>query len=77
MYERETNSGHTVKWNPEHSDLAAQAMADVAGSGVSTATEARQKAKVDFGEDAGGLAQQVTERYQELVNQQKSTSSTA
>lgn len=66
MYTSESNSGHTVKWNPEDSQAAADALADVSGTGVSTATEAKNNSRVDLGTDHD-VARQVRERYEELI----------
>jgi len=66
MYNRETNSGHTVEWEPEDSGLAARALAEVPGTGVSTATEAADAARVDLGNDSE-TARQVREQYQDLL----------
>lgn len=66
MYERTSNSGHAVEWNPEDSDLAAEALANVEGTGVATKTEAKANAKVDLGE-ASETARAVRDEYQRLV----------
>ena len=66
MYERETNSGHRVEWGPDDLATAAEALANVAGTGVSTATEAEQAAPVNLGND-GELARQVREEYEALL----------
>lgn len=66
MYKRQSNSGHTVEWNPEDTDLAAEAMANVTGTGVSTKAEAKSNAAVDLGEK-GNVARDVREEYARLV----------
>jgi hypothetical protein len=48
-------SGHTVEWNPEQPDKADQAMRDVVG-----------EVGVEVDNDT---AEQVRQRYQELLNQ--------
>ena len=48
MYERKTESGHEVEWNPEHEEEAEEAMIEVVGEiGVEvdreTASEIRER----------------------------------
>lgn len=62
MWERNSSSGHTVEWNPPDTDTAAEAMANVQGTGVSTATEAKSNATVSLGEDTA-TARAVQEEY--------------
>lgn len=66
MYHRTSHSGHQVTWEPDDLSAAAQALADVDGTGVSTAQEARDAAPLEFGEDRE-LANRVTERYVEIL----------
>lgn len=71
MYKRQSNSGHEIKWEPEHEDCAAQALAEVEGTGVVTKSQTKDD-PADLGNDHE-LAQQVKERYQTLVEQKEST----
>lgn len=66
MYERQSNSGHTVEWNPEDTDLAAEAMANVSGTGVDSKPEAKDNAAVNLREK-GDVARSVREEYERLV----------
>ena len=73
MYQKRSNSGHTVEWNPEDEDAARKAMDEVDGTGVS-ADALPDEAAVDLAElhDDGGqeVARKVQERYQELTDDQ-------
>ena len=62
MYERMTNSGHTVKWNPDDEELAEQAMEDQKGNGVPTDVNIPDDANVPVEAD---IAAQIRERYRE------------
>ena len=61
MYERKSETGHTVEWSPEHEELAEQAMQEVVArfdewNGVPYSLE-------------GETAREVRERYAELVEE--------
>jgi hypothetical protein len=68
MYERQCNSGQIVEWNPEDSDLAAEAMANVEGTGVSRPTEAHENAPVSFESDE--IPAKAREEYSRLKEEQ-------
>ena len=62
MYERKSESGHTVEWEPEHEKVAEQAMQEVVDrfdgwNGVRYSLESE-------------TAREVNERYAELVEEQ-------
>ncbi|NEU57111.1 hypothetical protein [Halorussus sp. MSC15.2] len=71
MYKRKSNSGHEIEWEPEDDAIAAQALAEVEETGVVAKSQAEEDA-VDIGDDHE-LAQQVQERYQQLLEQKEST----
>lgn len=62
MYEREVSNGYKVEWNPSNEQLAAQAMGEVNGTGV-TAVDLPEQANVPV---EAAVARNVRERYQEL-----------
>lgn len=73
MYSRKSNSNHSIDWNPEDADLAAQAMEDVSGTGVPDMATLPDEANVDlddvapqYDRDPDQVAQDVRERYAEL-----------
>lgn len=76
MYRREVDtgkSGAVVPWNPDDSDAAAQALADVQGVPVNLPSEAKENAAVDFSEigpprEQANIARQVRNRYAEIVS---------
>jgi len=54
MYQRKSQSGHTVEWSPKHDEEAEEAMLDVVGEvGVEVDKQ---------------TAKEVRKRYQELIN---------
>lgn len=65
MFEEQSNSGQTVEWNPEHTDLAAEALANVSGTGVSSKADAKAAAAVQLGTDHT-TASDVLEEYEAL-----------
>lgn len=68
MYKRNTNSGHDVVWNPEHTDLAEQAMKEMQEEGgVPLHVTLPEDANVPLESD---VAAQVKERYKYLVREQ-------
>lgn len=66
MYTRESNTGQTVVWEPEYTDHAAQALADITGTGVSSKSEAKNNAKVDLGNKLD-VSRNVLDRYEEIL----------
>lgn len=66
MYERTSSTGQTVEWNPEHTDAAAQALADVSGTGVSTLSEAKDAAPIDL-DGKPDVQQAVRDEYETLT----------
>lgn len=66
MYVRETKTGQKVEWEPDDPDLAAEALANVSGTGVATKSEAKANAAVDLREK-GDVAQEVMDEYIRLV----------
>jgi hypothetical protein len=62
-------TGFEVEWNPEHDDLACQAIADCEATAPTTVSEAREQCPIHFveGDDSH---QDVRERYQELLDAQ-------
>lgn len=71
MYERKSNSEHTVQWKPDDEDAAAQAIADTDGTGVNLPAEAIENANVDL-LDKVDVARSVRERYAEIVEAKQS-----
>jgi hypothetical protein len=69
MYTRQSNAGQAVEWNPDDADLAAQALANVAGAPPESASEAKQNARVDLGEKRD-VARKVREEFQRLKEAQ-------
>jgi hypothetical protein len=63
MYERKTNSGHIVSWSPDDEDLAAQAVVEVEGTGINDTA----KAKETYAEVDSDVAENIRERYRELL----------
>ena len=55
MYERKSQSGHTVEWNPDDKDAAAEAMQEVVGE---------TNVEVD-----PETAEKIRERYRELTDE--------
>lgn len=62
MYERQSNSGDTVEWEPDNTDWAAEALANVSGTGVSSKADAKAQAAVSLGDD-DVTARKVREEY--------------
>lgn len=65
MFVRTSNSGHEVVWDPEHTDLAAQAIAQADGTDFDTAEAVQEAAPVDVSDDA--VANRIKERYWDFV----------
>jgi len=63
MYQRTSNSGHIIEWDPEHEDEAVQAIIDVNGTGITDPDEARET----YAEVDDDTAKRVRERYGELT----------
>jgi len=64
MYERTSNSGHTVEWNPEHSDHAAAALAKIDGTGVDSEADAKQGEPVEVDQET---SRRVREDYRKRL----------
>lgn len=61
-----SNTGQSVRWVPADADAAHQALADIDGTGVNTATEAKENAAVDLGRDMA-LVRAVLGEYAKQV----------
>lgn len=75
MYERKSNSGHEIEWDPDDEDAAARAMVDTDGTGVSVVSEARSGRAADLGDDEA-TARQIRERYREIVAEKQESDGT-
>lgn len=62
----EQHTGGKVEWQPKNADSAAQALANVDGTGVATAAEAKDRAPVDVGDDFE-TAERVRKEYRRLT----------
>jgi len=64
MYVRDPTSGPSVRWDPSDQDAAAQALADVSGTGVTSKSEAEQNAPVDLSNEK---AAEVRDYYRDVL----------
>lgn len=64
MYKKMSNSGHTIKWNPQHTDLAEQAIEEYKGQGVPENVTLPDDAPVPVD---GDTAKSIRHTYKTLV----------
>jgi hypothetical protein len=62
-------TGLTVEWEPEHDDLAYQAIVDCDATAPETVSEARDQCPIHFAEGDDSY-RDVRERYQDLLSAQ-------
>ena len=77
MYERKSNSGHIINWEPEDEELAARSVAAADGTGVQQAGEAarrvRDEGPIEVDED---VARSIREEYDRRESSIQSDSET-
>mgnify|MGYP006291033995 CR=1 FL=1 len=68
MYERKSNSGHSVVWKPEDEEIAARSVAAADGTGVQRAGEAARRVRDEGPIEADDeLARRIQEEYDNRV----------